>query len=140
MSGHAVYVMSRHVFSCPVATVLCFSLPGAEMLCKICQILSIADTLIVPFCIMLCQMSSSLKEYWEKREAEVGAVVTGTRARKPSRKRQADSTDDSSSVEKDKAQANDKKRMNHKLSTKKSTKKQATTTPNQVANSESKIK
>ena len=100
----------------------------------------IADTLIVPFCIMLCQMSSSLKEYWEKREAELGAVVTGTRARKPSRKRQAYSTDDSSSVEKDKDKANDKKRMNHKLSTKKSTKKQATTTPNQVANSESNVK
>ena len=39
MSGYAVYVMSRHVFSCPVATVLCFLLPGAEMLCKICRIL-----------------------------------------------------------------------------------------------------
>ena len=99
----------------------------------------IADTLIVPFCIMLCQMSSSLKEYWEKREAEVGAVVTGTRTRKPSRKRQADSTDDSSSVKKDKAKANDKKRTNHKLSTKKSIEKQATTTPNQIVNSESRI-
>jgi len=54
-------------------------------------------------------MSSSLNEYWEKCEAEVGAVVTGTRTRKPSRKREADSTDDSSSVEKDKAKANDKK-------------------------------
>ena len=90
----------------------------------------IADTVIVPFCIMLCQMSSSLKEYWEKREAEVGAVVTGTRTRKPSKKRQADSTDDSSSVEKNKAKADDKKRMNNKFSTKKSTKKQATTAPN----------
>ena len=36
-------------------------------------------------------MPSSNKEYWEKREAELGAVVKGTRARKPSRKRQADS-------------------------------------------------
>jgi hypothetical protein len=36
-------------------------------------------------------MPSSNKEYWEKREAELGAVVKGTRARKPSRKRQVDS-------------------------------------------------
>jgi len=35
-------------------------------------------------------MPSSNKEYWEKREAELGAVVKGTRTQKPSRKRQAD--------------------------------------------------
>ena len=84
-------------------------------------------------------MPSSNKKYWEKREAELGAVVKKTRARKPSRKRQADSPDDSSSVEKDKAKANDKKRINHKLSTKKSIEKQATTTPNQIVNSASRI-
>lgn len=36
-------------------------------------------------------MPSSNKEYWEKREAELGAVVQGTRTRKPSRTRQVDS-------------------------------------------------
>ena len=50
---------------------------------------AIAHTLIVAVSIMF-QMSSSIKEYWEKREAEVGAVVTGYRTRKPSRKRQDD--------------------------------------------------
>ena len=35
-------------------------------------------------------MPSSNKEYWEKREAELSAIVKGTRTRKPSRKRQAD--------------------------------------------------
>ena len=48
-------------------------------------------------------MLSSIKEYWEKREAEVGAVVMGNRTRKPSRKRQDDNSDHSSSQEKVKA-------------------------------------
>ena len=102
---------------------------------------AIAHTLIVAVCIIF-QMSSSIKEYWEKREAEVGAVVVGNRTRKPSRKRQDDNSDHSSSQEKvkanPKAKAQEQKRKNDKSYTKKSTKKQATA--NQVANSESKIK
>ncbi len=35
-------------------------------------------------------MPSSNKEYWEKQEAELGAIVKGTRTQKPSRKRHAD--------------------------------------------------
>ena len=73
------------------------------------------------------------------REAEVGAVVMGNRTRKPSRKRQGDNSDHSSSQEKvnanPKAKAQEQKRKNDKSCAKKSTKKQATA--NQVANSES---
>ncbi len=102
---------------------------------------AIAHTLIVAVSIMF-QMSSSIKEYWEKHEAEVGAVVMGNRTRKPSRKRQDDNTDHSSSQEKvkgnPKAKAQEQKRKNDKSYTKKSTKKQATA--NQVANSKSKMK
>ena len=63
-------------------------------------------------------MLSSIKEYWEKREAEVGAIVTGNRTRKPSRKRQDDNSDHSSSQEKvkanPKAKAQEQKRKNVK--------------------------
>ena len=33
---------------------------------------------------------SSTRQYWERREAEVAAVLTGTRTRKPSAKKIAD--------------------------------------------------
>ena len=101
----------------------------------------LAHTLIVAVSIML-QMSSSIKEYWEKRKTEVGAEVMVSWTRKPQRKRQTDSTDNSSSQEKvkanpkAKAKAKEQKWKNDESYTKKSTQKQATAS--QVANSKSK--
>lgn len=91
---------------------------------------------MILFVAVVFQMSSLNKEYLEKHKEEVAVVGMGTRTRKLRTKRQANSTDDNSFLEKVNTKANEQKMENNKSSIKKSTKKQATT--NQVANSESK--
>ena len=85
---------------------------------------------------------SSNNYYWKKCDEELGAVVTGLRTRKPSKKCQTDSTDDSSPLQnpilkpKAKTKPNQSKRKNDESYTKRATKKPAPS--NQVANSDMK--
>ena len=63
-------------------------------------------------------MPSSIKEYWEKREAELGTIVNGPRSRKPSRKVQEEEVscttmnDESSTAAKQKDATRNRKRKN----------------------------
>jgi hypothetical protein len=80
---------------------------------------------------------SSNKDYWKKRDEELGAVVMGPRTRKPSKKCQADSTDESAHLQnpiiKPNTKTNEAKRKNDEFNPTQATKKLAPT--KQVANS-----
>ena len=81
---------------------------------------------------------SSNNYCWKKHDEELGAVVTGPRTRKPSKKYQTDSTDESSPLQnpilkpKAETKTNQYKRKNDESYTKRVTKKLVPT--NQVAN------
>ncbi|KAL3789023.1 hypothetical protein HJC23_008170 [Cyclotella cryptica] len=70
-------------------------------------------------------MMSSNKDYWKKRDEELAAVVTGPRARKPSKKCQSDTTPPQNPNEKPKAKPKHKeaKRKNDELYPKQAPKK-----------------